>query len=88
MGLYSLVSLLFRLVDLYQLLIVIWCVMSWIPRGNETVERIRYVIGPLVEPYLGIFRRLIPSVGGIDFSPILAIVVLNLAMRLVAGILI
>ena len=88
MGLYSLVSILFRLVDLYQLLIVIWCVMSWIPRGNETVERIRYAIGTLVEPYLGIFRRLIPSVGGIDFSPILAIVVLNLAMRLVAGILI
>ena len=88
MGLYRLVSLLFRLVDLYQLLIVIWCVMSWIPRGNETVERIRYAIGTLVEPYLGIFRRLIPSVGGIDFSPILAIVVLNLAMRLVAGILI
>ena len=88
MGLYRLVSILFRLVDLYQLLIVIWCVMSWIPRGNETVERIRYAIGTLVEPYLGIFRRLIPSVGGIDFSPILAIVVLNLAMRLVAGILI
>ena len=85
---YSIANIFVRLVDLYQLLIVIWCVMSWIPRGNETVERIRYAIGTLVEPYLGIFRRLIPSVGGIDFSPILAIVVLNLAMRLVAGILI
>lgn len=85
---YSIARLLIRLVDLYQLLIIIWCVMSWIPRGNDTVERIRYAIGTLVEPYLGIFRGLIPSVSGMDFSPIIAIIALNVVERLVVGILI
>lgn len=85
---YSIANIFIRLVDLYQLLIVIWCVMSWIPRGNETVERIRYALGTLVEPYLGIFRGLVPTVGGMDFSPIIAIIALNVVERLVVGILV
>lgn len=85
---YSIANIFIRLVDLYQLLIVIWCVMSWIPRGNETVERIRYALGTLVEPYLGIFRGLVPAVGGMDFSAIIAIIALNVVERLVVGILV
>lgn len=85
---YLIARILIRLVDLYQLLIIVWCVMSWIPRGHEVVERIRYALGAIVEPYLGVFRGLIPPVGGMDFSPIIAIVVLNLAERLVVGILV
>ena len=85
---YTIARVFIRLVDLYQLLIIVWCVMSWIPRGNETIERIRSAVGTIVEPYLSIFRSLIPSVSGIDFSPIIAIVVLNVVERLVVGILI
>ena len=88
MGLYGIYRMLSSLVDFYELLIVIWCVMSWIPRGNETVERIRYALGTLVEPYLGIFRGLVPTVGGMDISPIIAIIALNVVERLVVGILV
>jgi len=31
-----------------------------------------------VEPFLGLFRRLLPSFGGWDFSPILAIITLQI----------
>lgn len=37
------------------------------------------------DPYLRLFRRFLPSFGGLDFSPIIAIIVLQLATRLVAS---
>ncbi len=83
MNLYSLVV---RLFDIYVFLIVIWCVMSWIPRGNSTVDSIREALGMLVEPWLNVFRRIIPSFGGIDFSPIVAIFALELLERLIVAI--
>ena len=73
--------MLYRLVDFYEILIVVWCIMSWIPRGNETVERIREMLGMVVEPYLSLFRRFIPPMSGIDFSPIVAIIVLRFLQR-------
>jgi len=36
------------------------------------------------EPYLRIFRRILPSFGGLDFSPIVGIVVLQLAGSLIS----
>jgi YggT family protein len=37
------------------------------------------------EPFLRIFRRLLPSFGGIDLSPMIAIIVLQAGARLVAS---
>jgi len=82
----TLYSLIVKLFDIYVLLIVIWCVMSWIPRGNSMVDSIREALGMLVEPWLNLFRRIIPSFGGIDFSPIVAIFALELLERLIVAI--
>ena len=79
--------ILYRVLDFYELLIVVWCIMSWIPGMNETIERIRYALGSIVEPYLSLFRRYIPPFNGIDFSPIVAIIVLRLVQRLILTIL-
>jgi len=37
------------------------------------------------EPYLRIFRRILPSFGGLDFSPIIGIIVLQVVGQLVAN---
>jgi YggT family protein len=37
------------------------------------------------EPYLRLFRRIIPSAGMFDFSPIVAILVLYLLQRIITG---
>ena len=60
-----------------------WCLLSWLPasRGG-LLEDIRAAIGMLVEPYLGIFRRVIPPVIGVDFSPVVAILALGIIERL------
>lgn len=78
---------LYRIIDLYEIMIVVWCIMSWIPRVNDTVESIRSALGTLVDPYLSLFRRYIPPFSGIDFSPIVAIIALRLVQRLVLYIL-
>ena len=80
----NLAVLIQRLFNIYEVLIVVWCLMSWIPmRGGGLLDDIRGAIGILVEPYLGLFRRFIPPLGGVDFSPVVAILALGIIERLV-----
>lgn len=84
----NLTSLVYRLFDIYSWLIVIWCLMSWIPtRPGGFVDDLRGAIGMLVEPYLGLFRRFIPPFGGVDWSPVVAILVLSVIERVALSIL-
>jgi YggT family protein len=50
-------------------------IMSWIPvdPNNPIVETLIQV----TDPYLDLFRRIIPPIGMIDFSPMIAILVLQ-----------
>lgn len=84
----SILSLVQRLFNVYELLIVVWCLMSWFPiRPGGIVDDARAALGVLVEPYLGLFRRVIPPMGGIDFSPVVAILALGIIERLVFSLL-
>ena len=77
-----------RLFNIYELLIVVWCLMSWLPmRSGGLLDDVRGAIGMLVEPYLNLFRRIIPPLGGIDFSPIVAIFALGIIERVVFSLL-
>lgn len=85
---YQLISLLWRLIDAYEMLIVVEAIMSWIPSApGSFFYDLHMTIKRLTDPFLDIFRRIIPSFGGsgvaVDFSPIVAIVVLNLIQRLI-----
>lgn len=60
----------------YSLLIFAYILMSWFPiRG--AIYDLYTVIGSVVEPYLGLFRRFVPVMGNVDFSPILAFLALQ-----------
>lgn len=73
-----------RLFNVYELLIVVWVLLSWVSlTGSSFVRDLRAALGMLVEPYLNLFRRLIPPFGGIDFSPIVAIFALGIIERVV-----
>ncbi|MDK2925196.1 MAG: YggT family protein, partial [Bacillota bacterium] len=57
--------------------------LSWVsPDPYAPGERFIYKV---TEPFLEPFRRLLPPVGMIDFSPILALLVLSFIRRLVLG---
>ncbi|MNF14285.1 YGGT family protein [compost metagenome] len=57
-------------------MIIGYVLLSWLPNARESF--IGVFLGKLVEPYLGIFRRFIPPIGGmLDLSPILAVFALQ-----------
>jgi len=64
-------------VYVYSLIIFIYVLSSWIPLPyNRTLNRIRRFLSDACDPYLRLFRRLLPSLRGIDLSPIVAVLVL------------
>jgi YggT family protein len=75
----------------YFILIFIRILLSWVPRlpYYPWLRAIVDFIHQVVDPYLNIFRRVIPPLGGggfaIDISPILAIIVLSIVWRVVVA---
>ena len=74
-------NVLYILLRIYSFCIVVWCLSSWITVSNDSFNRILEGLGKIVEPYLSVFRRVIPPISGIDLSPIVALFVLNLVGR-------
>lgn len=81
-----LLTILVRLVDLYSTLIVVYVLFSWIPQKSGILYDIDSVLRRICEPYLGFFRRIIPPIGIMDISPIVAILALEAIVRLIVAI--
>ena len=77
------------LIWVYTLLIFVFIVVQLLfaaglrPPYSRTTDAVLGFLRDVCEPYLRIFRRLIPSFGGFDFSPILAILALSLVNKIV-----
>jgi len=79
----------------YIVLILIRVLLSWIPRMpyNPTLRAVLDFITDTTDPYLNLFRRIIPPIGGggfgLDLSPMIGIIVLfilrGLIVALIAG---
>lgn len=79
----------------YIILILIRVLLSWIPRMpyNPTLRAVLDFITDTTDPYLNIFRRIIPPIGGggfgLDLSPMIGLIVLfilrGLVVALIAG---
>jgi YggT family protein len=72
----------------YLILIFARILLSWVESAGRIPYNpgLRAVIGfvhETTDPYLNLFRRIIPPLGMFDFSPILAILVLLLAQGFV-----
>lgn len=74
---YEIYNILNLALNLYSWAILIYILMSWFPGARES--SFGEMLGKITEPYLEVFRRFIPPLGMIDFSPIVAILVLSLA---------
>ncbi len=78
------ISYLFNaIIQLYTFVLIVSVIMSWligfniINRHNQFVDAIWRTCTGLTEPLLRPIRNLLPSMGGIDISPIILILGLN-----------
>jgi YggT family protein len=71
-----------QFLNIYLLLIFVRILLTWFPTV-EWMNQLTSVLSPITDPYLNVFRSFIPPIGGLDLSPIVAIIVL----RFVAGLL-
>ena len=75
----------------YMILLFGRILLSWIPRipYNPVLSAVINFITEVTDPYLRIFRRVLPPVGGggfaLDLSPIIAIFVLIIARAIIVG---
>ena len=75
------ITLISYLVNALTLLIIARALLSWFDPGmRSSVGR---VLVDITEPLLGPIRRLLPSAGGIDFSPFILIILLQVIQRVV-----
>ena len=77
------------LIYVYILLIVLYIVIQLLfavglrPSYSRALDLVLGFLRDVCEPFLRIFRRFLPPFGGLDLSPILAIITLEVIRRLV-----
>lgn len=81
-GLYmTLFSTIDALGKFYCLLIFVWALFSWFNHSKGTLRSIYTILDKLVGPFVKLFRRFLPSFGGMDFSPLIAIIVVQVVVQ-------
>ncbi|MFQ4144397.1 YggT family protein [Chlorogloeopsis sp. ULAP02] len=76
-----LIATLATFIQIYSTLLIIRVLLSWFPNINWYNQPFA-ALSQVTDPYLNIFRNIIPPLGGIDLSPILAFLLLNIVGNL------
>jgi YggT family protein len=59
-----------------MMLLIVYVILSWVRSDNPLGYVLDAIVGPLLKP----IRRLIPTVGGFDLSPLVLVVALQIAL--------
>jgi uncharacterized protein YggT (Ycf19 family) len=75
-------------VYIYTLLILAYIITSWVRLPySPWLNRIQRFLYDVCEPYLRLFRRILPTVGPLDLSPVVGVVVLFILGRVINALL-
>ena len=80
-------SLIVSLSNAYTLIIFVYVLMSWIPTSSGVIADVYRVLGKICDPFLNLFKRIIPPIGMFDISPIVAVIVLQFVVQLLVKLL-
>ena len=69
--------------NIYFVAMIATIILSWVAPGSYHPAAV--LIHQVVEPVMAPFRRLLPPMGGIDFSPMVAFLALNVVKILFSG---
>jgi YggT family protein len=72
-----LITTLASFVQIYSYVLIVRVLLTWFPQINWYNQPFA-ALSQVSDPYLNLFRNIIPPLGGLDLSPILAFLVLNL----------
>jgi len=76
-----------QLISLYTLVIFVRIILSWFPMSpGGALGQVNRVLYQITEPVLGPARRLIPSLGPIDISPIIVVVALGFVQSMLRNV--
>jgi YggT family protein len=78
------VAIIANFVSLYSLLVLIRCLLTWIPSLDFSAQPFR-TLADVTDPYLNLFRGLIPPLGGMDFSPMVALFALQFLSKILVS---
>ena len=79
----SIILFAMRIIQIYNILIIARVLASWIVRNPY--NRVYHFLITITEPVLGLIRRILPPIMGLDLSPIIAFFLLDLLSRLLAS---
>ncbi|MCK9609659.1 MAG: YggT family protein [Candidatus Cloacimonas sp.] len=79
----SIILFAIRIIQIYNILIIARVFASWIVRNPY--NRVYHFLITITEPVLGLIRRILPPLMGLDLSPIIAFFLLDLLSRLLAS---
>ncbi|MSO59475.1 MAG: YggT family protein [Ilumatobacteraceae bacterium] len=72
--------------NLYVFVIIARTILSWFPiNPSSPLSQVARVIFSITEPVLGPARRVLPSMGQFDFSPLIVLIGLQVFMGAVLG---
>ena len=64
-----------NIIQIYSFILVIYALLSWFPGAPQSA--LGQMVHRLVEPFLSLFRKLHLQVGGLDFTVLVGLLVLN-----------
>ena len=75
-------------IGVYVLLIIAYILTSWIRLPySPTLNRVQRFLYDVCEPYLRLFRRILPTFGPLDLSPVVAVLFLYLLRAVIDSVL-
>lgn len=83
MSLVLLASVVTLMANVLIILVFIWVVLSWV---MAPYHPLRQTLDRIVQPMLEPIRRILPATGPIDFSPMVLMIVIILAGRILSSI--
>ncbi|MEH2238366.1 YggT family protein [Nostoc sp.] len=81
---YLLINTLASFIQIYTVLLIIRVLLTWFPNINWYNQPFT-TLSQITDPYLNLFRRIIPPLGGMDFSAMLAIILLQVLGSFIGG---
>ena len=87
----ALLDIIRLLLDVLKWVIIIQMILSWliafnvINTYNDFVRQLNYALDRITAPLLNPIRRILPDFGGLDFSPMVLLLLIWIVQRLLIG---